>query len=211
MQSSIANVILEGFGLGLASGPYCLGACLPILGPYMLIQSYETNGVSLLARFLLGRLAGYLAVGIFAGWLGLGLAAISTNQVKALAPLATIISGALVLVYGLTYNNRRSRFCQIVTDKLKLTHKFPLLAGFIIGINICPPFVAGIAEAAQTGHPLNGMLLFAFFFIGSSLYLIPLAFMSLVSRYERVKTVGQLVSILCGLWLILTGLARLMR
>lgn len=195
--------------MGLASGPYCLGACLPIIGPYALMQYGQPH--ILLVRFLLGRLAGYLVIGTLAGWLGLGLAAISTNQTKSLASLATIISGILVLAFGLTYNNHRYKFCHIVTDKLKLTQRFPWLAGFLIGINICPPFVAGAVQAAQTGHPLNGMLLFAFFFIGSSLYLIPLAFMSLISRYERVKTVGQLVSILCGLWLILTGLARLMR
>jgi sulfite exporter TauE/SafE len=54
--------------LGLSSGAVCLAYCAPVLVPYILGEGQPIRQNSMiLARFLSGRLFGYLLVGLLTG------------------------------------------------------------------------------------------------------------------------------------------------
>ena len=62
---------VEGFLLGVALSPACLGVCAPLLVPFFGAESrsHKDNVVEF-SWFLIGRLIGYILMGALAGWLG---------------------------------------------------------------------------------------------------------------------------------------------
>ena len=66
------KAMIRGLLLGLAVGPTCLASCVPAMVP-VLIPAQTRGGVfpvSLTAKFLAGRLIGYLLFGLLAWGLG---------------------------------------------------------------------------------------------------------------------------------------------
>ena len=54
-------LLAEGFGLGLSTGLYCLGACAPLFVPYLLAEGGGWRPqLRALVEFMAGRLAAYL-------------------------------------------------------------------------------------------------------------------------------------------------------
>jgi sulfite exporter TauE/SafE len=82
--------------------------------------------------------------------------------------------------------------------------------GFLTGINPCPPFLLAMASVFEGADPLGGILLFVAFFVGTSLYMLPLAFVGLLSRYEQIREVARLTAIIVGSVFLLTGIGYLL-
>jgi len=193
----------EGILLGLSTGAICLAYCGPVLIPYMLGQSksIKTNFVYV-SFFLSGRLLAYIVIGIIAGIAGTIFLQPSEFNLKLIGVSYIILSG-LLIVYGF------HRFNEICLGKKqpKISTKYfkdmpffvPLIGGTLTGLNICPPLILAITKAASTHDVASSIIFFVMFFIGTSLYFIPLPFIGIFKRKNILRIIGKFAAIIAGL------------
>lgn len=201
---------MHGLILGLSNGTACLSTCAPVMLPYLLHggKSVKQNYMCLL-RFLFGRLAGYICASIVA-WL-LGRAFLHDIAVRSWTlAISYILLSATLVLYSLKQRKHKCSF--LCMDRLLLGFVnrqsvfYPVLLGFLTGVNICPPFLIAIAEAASASGILESILFFAMFFIGTSVFFLPLPFLGLLRKSEALKTIGLLTLFIIALYYLLRGL-----
>lgn len=162
-------------GLVFGAGP-CSITCLPYLGPVFLTREAgwrRTLGVIL--PFSAGRLAGYSALGLVAGYVGYT----ATNWFKegpagVVLGIATVILGFLLL-----RRSGRGKSCGADTSAeqviampgKKNTQKLMPLSLFGLGLgmalNPCVPLGTVLTVAAATADPLHGVQLGLAFGVGA--------------------------------------------
>ncbi len=187
-----------GLLLGLANGPACLVACVPVLVPVILTTApspaVRRFAWPLLGRFLCGRLSAYTLVGMLAGLSGHSLQAVS----GLLAPWMSLLLALLLMAHGLGLLRRFScRFgCPAMGGLAS-----PLLLGALTGFSLCPPFLLALTWVWGQGiGPLPAALFFLAFFLGTSLYLLPLGFGGYLVENQRLKQLGRVLSLGAGLF-----------
>jgi hypothetical protein len=197
----IGGRLIEGFFLGLATGPSCLVVCLPLLLPVFLTASPGRSAAAL-AFFTSGRLTAYLAVGALAGAVSFG----SGRATTWVRPLAEAAAGALLLIWFFKAASWRTG-C-LLTALPAWTKRAPFVLGILAGVPLCPPLAAGIMRALSLGTAAGGAALFAGFFAGTTLYFAPLPALGLLSRPERTRRIGALAAALTGSYFLLRGSAE---
>jgi len=199
-------MIHEGLLLGVSTGTYCVVSCAPVALPFIFseeISGWKQN-VKYVSLMLLGRLAAYVAVGFLIGALG-GYAVNYLDPAiqRKLLGFSNIFIGALMLATGLMYNFPGKSVCQ----KFKSLYRpewGSLLYGLFTGLNICPPFFMAAARVFGKGDGLDGMLYFLMFFIGTSIYFLPLIGVHLFKKHlGTVRLVARLTLILLGTYFFL--------
>jgi len=205
---SLTRLLAEGFTLGLSTGPYCLTACAPILVPYMLAEQRMgwRGNAFLLAEFMGGRLAAYLLFGAAAGLAGPKL---SGHLPPWMMSAALLASGLLMLAYLFVKAAPGSRLCAAGWVS-KGIRRLPFALGFVLGINLCPPFAAGLVRVLALGSAFLGTVYFAAFFVGTSLYLLPVAVSFPFLSQKRLRFIGALAGALAGLWFTASGIFGLL-
>ncbi len=206
-------MIVNGFLLGLASGGACLAACAAVLVPLFLGEGRKPaeNG-GLLARFLAGRLAGYLLFGLLA-WMANGLLLIDPAQRARLFGVVTFLLAGLMLAYGL--GKLKITPCIVsprqIRGRLGRLHALrpwiPAIFGLLTGLNLCPPFLMAFTNATLNGTLAGSLGFFAAFFVGTSLYLLPIPFVGLFRNHgAALQTVGRLAAALMSFYYLISGL-----
>ena len=208
---------MQGFLLGLANGATCLAYCAPVLIPLMLGEGQKTRkNWAMLAKFLGGRLAGYLLFGLLAWCLSemvLGASAYRNLMLGA----AYVVLAVCLGIYGLSKARAERPAPAACAGSLKGARKFlrqwpallPLGLGFLTGLNLCPPFLLAFTSAAGTGSLAASLVFFLTFFVGTSLYFLPMAFVGLMSRVNALRTVGKLAAGLMALYYAYSGIIYL--
>ena len=193
--------IFTGFFTGLSVGVYCLGICLPIFVPVLLSQKRKTKeSFWLVLEFSLGRLLGYLLFGFLVGYLGV---VIKSNIIHQIARISTAMMGFLMLGYSLRLTFFLGhKTCKVFSQKVKI----PILLGFLTGINVCPPFLASLTYVFNLKSALSGMLYFLFFFLGTSVYIVPLAFLGVFSQQTIFQKIARVAGIFVGGYFLVSGL-----
>jgi len=165
-------------GLSFGAGP-CNIACLPYLGPVFAATGEGVRGSwRILLPFSAGRMAGYAALGLVAGWLGLLV------QEWVAAPWVRWVLGGATMLVALSLLLRTKGVGKACTrQEVKLSsigHENPakrekLLPGglFFMGagmaLNPCAPLTTVILAAATTGKAESGLLLGLLFGFGAVL------------------------------------------
>jgi len=188
--------------LGLSTGLFCVGFCVPLLGPVML--SREQRGfrasAAAIGLFLCGRLAAYLLFGLVFGALGGVLSRIW--QVKVVfVPVLYALLGLAMILYGIIQSFPHVGFCRVLNPRIQ-SRWYLLVIGFLAGINICPPFLLAVTAAMDLGGALRGVLFFFVFFLATSIYLLPLLLSGLVSRFKEVRFAARIAAVVAGLYFI---------
>lgn len=199
----MVQIIIEGFTLGLATGVYCLGACSPFLIPYLLSEAKSWFGNILkITEFMAGRLIAYILFALLASIIG------STDIIsKKLIIISTIIISILMIFYGITKTFPETGFCKAFSKSI-FSVRIPFFLGFVIGINLCPPFILGLTRLIELGNIFKGIIFFSVFFCGTTLYMmIPVLFSPL---YKKLQNIGSIVAIMSGLWFLITGIIKLL-
>jgi sulfite exporter TauE/SafE len=200
--------LTEGFLLGLALSPACLGICLPLLLPFFSAESRPPRAnILAFGWFLFGRLAGYVLMGGLAGWVG--------TQIISHAPLvqeidqaANLGMGGILLFYALLHSFPHWSFCRQVLHWWPAVST-PLGLGLLTGINICPPFMAVLMEAGQSHDILSGVQILLAFFVGTTLVLLPLPMVGALAKAEAIQVAGKVATALVGVWMLVKGLGIL--
>jgi len=204
---------MYGLLLGLSNGSACLSSCAPAILPYMLHKGRTVKGgYYCLLQFLCGRLIGYVCSGMLA-WL------VSQTLLKDavfrgwLLGVSRIFLGTILIFYNL---KARKKECTLTrTDRLlsgfvgRDSLFYPASLGFLTGINICPPFVIALTEAANFNGILECIIFFITFFIGTAVYFIPFPLLGLLRKNDVFKTLSEMMLYLIAGYYILIGIISL--
>lgn len=199
--------VFEPLLLGLSTGPLCFGYCAPVLIPFLVSEQQRfIRTIHLMSLFLLGRLTGYLVIGLFSGVLG---STLTERHLQDFSSIATVSMGLLLLMFGIVKNFPTLEICKIL--QFKKSSAFSMLVlGSLTGVNLCPPFIAAITGAVGTGTILNAVGYFLFFFLGTSFFLLPIWATGVFSRFHEIRNVARVCVLLSGIWLIVKGSSLLM-
>ena len=203
------RIFFEGILLGLSTGIYCVGACLVFFMPYLLVEGAGkvSENLKKVSSFMLGRLIAYIAFALIMSFIGMSYQNMFTAR---FSYICLILASLLMLVYSLTHNFKNSEFCSYIVKGFSMM-RVPFFLGLFTGLNPCPPFLVGTARLWTLHNILGGVILFIAFFLGTSVYMIPLVFVSYLNRSERIKHIGLMVALLSSLWFLFVGISGLMR
>lgn len=205
----------EAFVLGLSSGPACIASCGPVLVPTLLA---EHSGMRLSARYLstfLGaRFLGYLLFAAVAWQIGVLAALPPAPRLFVMGVVHVLLAGVL-LWYAYSVGHAHSRACpgsELVTIGVakKRGVSGPAALGFLTGLSLCPPFVIAGVRASQLDSVAAALLFFAVFFVGTSIWFLPLVSLGCLRRNEAVTTVARMAMVLIAVYYLFLGSAMLM-
>lgn len=206
------QIALQGILLGLSTGLFCLGRCATALVPYVLAEERPglRENLRLIGQFLLGRFMAYVVSGLAVGYLGMRMGGSLPSWMIAFSLMGLSI---VLIAYALAqfYGNRvryplALSFCRLMRRK---STRLPSVLGFLMGISPCPPFLLAMAYVFELGDPWSGLLLFSTFFLTTSLYMLPVVFVGLLSRFEQLQKVARLAALIIGAMFLLMGLKYL--
>lgn len=204
----MVQVIFEGLLLGLSSGAYCIGTCLVFFIPYIISQNEPLNkNIKTVLFFMSGRLVSYVGFAALIGLLGENFSGLIPPK---LSHISLITVSLLMLFYAVIQNFKGLKFCRIILPHFD-TKRMPFILGVFLGLNPCIPFLAGAVRIWTLHDLFLGIVLFLAFFIGASVYILPLFFAYYLNRIERVRTIGLILTLLCGIWFLFVGITGLMK
>jgi sulfite exporter TauE/SafE len=191
--------IAEPLALGFGSGPVCVASCGPVLLPWLGAEPRDLGTTGrLLAIFLGGRLAGYLAFAVVAWAAGLTIP-VDLRTRTLIFGLANFGLAAL-LGFSACFPRRRcaqardehpTRLYQIGAPD-RFHPPAALTLGFLTGLNLCPPFVAASVRAAATHSLPAALAFFALFFAGTTVWFLPSLAVSALRRFSAVPAVARM-------------------
>lgn len=204
--------MVEALILGLTTGVSCLGHCLPSVTPMLLSGKMEVKQNSLsVSLFLAGRLLGYILFGSIVGIISQGIAANIRNPFPENFPIfLNILMGLFLLVYAVVYNFPKLSFCKVMHN-LKGDRIGFFLIGLVSGIGFCPPFLVATANALALGSVIPSVIYFLSFFMGTTLYLLPLFFIPVLRTKQKIiSDISRIMLfIIAGYFIIFKGVLYL--
>lgn len=214
MQPMAAGrVNLEGLLLGISSGAVCLAYCAPVLVTYLLAEgSSVLKNLFHLVFFLGGRLLGYLMFG-FLAWIASLMILKVENYRDLIFGTAYIVLSITMILYSLgkmktvcSGSVLNNKYPKAAVEKQML---YPVLLGFLTGINLCPPFLLAFTASSNSLSLLHSMGYFVMFFLGTTIYIIPLSFLGLAKKYEAMRTIARIAAIIISVYYLYTGISML--
>ncbi|MCP4146385.1 MAG: sulfite exporter TauE/SafE family protein [bacterium] len=199
--------LFEAFILGLSTGPVCLAYCAPVLAPLIVSgdEPYRlTRTMQLLGLFLLGRLGGYLAVGVITGLIGSAV----FKSARGMGGVVTLVMGIMLLAFGIMKNFPRLKLCQMVPTG-RSTVGWAVALGFLTGLSICPPFIAAVTASASLGAFHSSVFYFAAFFVGTALYIPPMVLLGPLSGSVPANHIAKICLFLTGIWFTYKGIIEI--
>lgn len=189
------EIFVSPFLLGLSAGIYCFTFCVPFVAPVMVSEQRNKKGNwYLILKFIFGRLLGYITFGAVVGYFG---ARLYSHTVFSILYIALLILSLLLILHALgLLKPKIFPFCQ---GFKKYNPKLPVLMGFLMGINICPPFLMSLAYVFTLHSAFKGIIYFLMFFLGTSLYFLPIFFLGYLNKLKEFRLVGRVSALIVGL------------
>ncbi len=198
------EVILAPLLAGLSAGLFCCASCVPVLVPVFAAENRNAGGIlAVWLQFLLGRLAGYLLFGAAIGWLGERFDAAWFTRISA---AAMIVLSLLLIFYAVGFRNPAWSPCAAGTRRGQAT---PVVLGFLMGANACPPFLMSVAYVFTLHSLAKGLVYFLVFFCASTVYLIPLPFVGLLGRMKEFRWAARASALAVGIVFLVYGMMKL--
>ena len=198
------QTLIEGIVLGLSTGTLCLMTCTPIYLPYLISEDRKiSKGILTVVEISAGRFLSYLAFGAVAGYTGAQISSIDRELFTSIAYI--LLSAYLVL--SAIRTRKKEKKCHI--PRITKFTKSAFLLGVLTGISFCPAFLIALSKAVNLGGAFSGMMLFLGFFFGTSVFLLPLAFVGQLSKINKMKFIAQIASILIAVLFTFSGVKGL--
>jgi len=208
-------MLLSGFFLGTANGISCLATCAAVLIPLFLGEGQRVRENSLLlAKFLSGRLAGYLLFGLLA-WAANWMILRDSAARSVIFGVTYLILAGMMLAYGM---GKLHLTCAVMPRDLRtrlggyawLRPWLPVIFGMFTGMKLCPPLLMAFTNAALNGTLVGSLAFFAAFFLGTSLYLLPVplvgALRGSLQTGQALQTIGKMAAVLMSLYYVYSGI-----
>ena len=189
--------------LGLSTGMFCLGYCMPVVLPLFFgKQNLPGNTVNyMLVRFLSGRMAAYLIFGAAAGFAGREINQLIFRRISA----GAMIVLAVLLIFNSVSQQKRGKKSCPAGKHTKKQEKMPFIMGMLTGLNVCPPFLLAASYVFRMGEVIKGMIFFSVFFVATSVYMLPLLFGRRLSGYAQIRWIANLTGVVSGIIFLFTG------
>ena len=198
------QTIIEGSILGLSTGTICLMTCAPIYLPYLISEDRKlSKSILAVLEISAGRFFSYLAFGAVAGYAGAQISSIDRELFTSIAYILL----SVYLVLSAVRTRKKEKKCHI--PKMARFTKSAFILGILTGVSFCPPFLIALSKAVDLGGAFSGMMLFLGFFFGTSVFLLPLAFVSQLSKITKMKMIAQFASIFIAVWFTFSGVKGL--
>jgi cytochrome c biogenesis protein CcdA len=160
-----------------------------------------------LSLFLLTRFIVYLLLATLAWYFG---QAIFTNTlVRNIVPGILYIIFAVMLVwYSISKNSKPDCPARIVST-VNNKRLVPIMLGLVNSLGFCPALFIILTKGATQGTIMQSYLAFLAFFIGSSVWFLPLPLAGRVHRKDVLRKIGILATGLAGIIFMIKGLTNL--
>lgn len=199
------DVLVQPFLLGLSVGIFCFTYCVPFIAPYLVAEQRKIKGnLKIILKFIFGRFGGYILFGAIFGYLG---ERISNSTVNLILIISLMVLSLLMIFYALGFFKPKLSFC---SGKF-FREKSPLLMGFLMGINICPPFLMSLAYVFTLHSVVKGIIYFVMFFLGTSLYFLPLVFLGLLGKMKEFRLIARISALIVGIIFLIYGIYYISR
>jgi sulfite exporter TauE/SafE len=199
------EIILQPILLGLSSGIFCMSYCFPFLAPFVVLEERKLKeDFKVVLKFIFGRFFGYLLFGAFFGYLG---EKITNKTVDLFFFFALAGLSFLLILYSFGLIREKRGIC--LSPKFKKTT--PFLMGFLMGINVCPPFLMAINYAFLLHKFFEGILFFLLFFLATTTYFLPIAFLGFLNKIKEFRMVAKISGILVGLMFLFYSFYRIIK
>ncbi|MGD0343161.1 MAG: sulfite exporter TauE/SafE family protein [Bacteroidales bacterium] len=198
----------DSFILGLSSGSACLVTCGMVMFPYLMAGSAGVKKiVADLSVFMLTRLVIYFFLATFAWFFG---QALFTNPVmKNVVPGILYIVFAVLLVWYSIGRSRKSVCPAKIVTTVNNKKLIPLFLGVVNSLGFCPALLIIVTKGAIQSTLLQSYMAFLAFFVGSSLWFLPLPLAGKIRRKQVIETIGILATRLAGTIFIIKGITIL--
>jgi len=182
----IGTQILQPLLAGLSVGAFCLTSCIPFMGSFLAAEKRPLRkNASEVLKFLTGRLCGYLCFGLLVGYLG---ERFDSRWLRLATDFSFIVLSVILFVFLLGLMREERLLCP---SSGFLKGKSPLLMGFFMGINLCPPFLLSVTYIFSQHSAFYGLIYFTLFFLSSSIYFLPLVFVGLLAKAGEFRSVAR--------------------
>jgi uncharacterized membrane protein (DUF485 family) len=194
--------------LGLSSGSACLATCGMVMFPYLMAGSAGVKRIAIdLSLFLLTRFVIYFILATLAWYFGQAI--FSNSVVKNILPGILYIVFAIMLVWYSISKNRNPN-CPAEIVKAVNNHRLvPILLGIVNSLGFCPALFIILTKGATQGTLVQSYIAFLAFFIGSSLWFLPLPLAGKIRKKEVLTNIGILATGLAGIIFMIKGLTNL--
>jgi hypothetical protein len=198
----------EAFILGLSSGSACLVTCGMVMFPYLMAGSAGVKKIAVdLSLFLLTRLIIYFILATLAWYFGQAI--FSNPVVRNIVPGILYIVFAVMLVWY-SISKKKSDDCPAKIVKTVNDHRLvPVFLGIVNSLGFCPALLIILTKGATQNTIFQSYIAFLAFFIGSSLWFLPMPLAGRIRKKEILNTIGVLATGLAGIIFMIKGLTNL--
>jgi sulfite exporter TauE/SafE len=194
--------------LGLSSGSACLATCGMVMFPYLMTGSAGVKRIAFdLSLFLLTRFIVYFILATVA-W-NFGQAIFANTVVRNIIPGILYIIFAIMLVWYSIGKNRKPDCPARIVSTVNNKRLVPIMLGLVNSLGFCPALFIILTKGATQGTLFQSYLAFLAFFIGSSVWFLPLPLAGRIRRKEVLKNIGILATGLAGIIFMIKGLTNL--
>jgi len=194
--------------LGLSSGSACLATCGMVMFPYLMSGSAGMKRIALdLSLFLLTRFIVYFLLATAAWYFGQGL--FSNQIVRNIVPGILYVVFAVLLVWYSLSKSRKPDCPAKIVKTVNNRRLVPVLLGVVNSLGFCPALLLILTKGATQLTLVQSYLAFLAFFIGSSLWFLPLPLAGRVKKKEVLKNIGILATGLAGIIFMIKGLTNI--
>lgn len=197
--------MIEAFLLGIFSGTACVSTCGSILFPYMISKQFSVKqSWRITLFFLLSRYIFYLIVGFLLAYLGQNF--ISNSGIQHLITGIAYIILAYTLIKKVIFKSsctcKENKQLSLLDKNRFAIYFIPIIIGFTSGLGFCPTLLFAFTQKMQYANNLDILSYYTLFFIGTTIYFLPIPFLSLVKKNENVKKIGTIATALIAAFLV---------
>jgi sulfite exporter TauE/SafE len=198
----------ESLILGLSSGSACLATCGMVMFPYLMSGSAGVKRIALdLTLFLFTRFIVYFVLATLSWYFGQAL--FSNPVVRNILPGILYIVFAVMLVWYTISKNRNPDCPAKIVKTINNRRLVPILLGVVNSLGFCPALFIILTKGATQGTIVQSYLAFLAFFIGSSVWFLPLPLAGKIKKKEVLRNIGVLATGLAGIIFMIKGLTNL--
>jgi sulfite exporter TauE/SafE len=202
------DLMADSFILGLSSGSACLASCGMVMFPYLMAGAANVKRIAIdLSLFLFTRLVIYFILATLAWYFGQAL--LNNQLARNVVPGILYIVFAVMLVrYSISKNLNQECPVKIV-KAINNRRLVPIFLGIVNSFGFCPALFIILTKGATQGTLIQSYLAFMAFFIGSSIWFLPLPLAGKIRKKEVLKTIGILATGLAGIIFMIKGITNL--
>jgi sulfite exporter TauE/SafE len=193
------NFFIKPVLAGLSVGAFCMSYCFPFLATFIASQDRTAKrNFLLIAYFMLGRFLGYVAFGFIFGFLGEQL---KSPYLTLITDLSLVLVSIVMVLHITGLSKQKDDWCLVS----KIHNRNAIVMGFLMGVNICPPFLLSLAYVVSLNDVLQSVLYFVIFFFASSIYFLPMVFVGMLAKIKELQKAARVSGIMAACVFMIYG------